>query len=57
MRRFDINETIRTTAATFEGTCSERNIRLELLLAGKELLSVQIWNRSSRYYTIYWTMR
>lgn len=34
MRRFDINETIRTTAATFEGTCSERNIRLELLLAG-----------------------
>ena len=37
MRRFDINETIRTTAATFEGTCSERNIRLELLLAGKEL--------------------
>ena len=28
---------IRTTAATFEGTCSERNIRLELLLAGKEL--------------------
>ena len=37
MRRFDINETIRTTAATFEGTCSERNIRLELRLAGKEL--------------------
>ena len=37
MRRFDINETIRTTAASFEGTCSERNIRLELLLAGKEL--------------------
>ena len=37
LRRFDINETIRTTAATFEGTCSERNIRLELLLAGKEL--------------------
>ena len=37
MQRFDINETIRTTAATFEGTCSERNIRLELLLAGKEL--------------------
>ena len=37
MRRFDINETIRTTAASFEGTCSERNIRLELPLAGKEL--------------------
>ncbi len=37
VRRFDINETIRTTAASFEGTCSERNIRLELLLAGKEL--------------------
>ena len=37
MRRFDINETIHTTAASFEGTCSERNIRLELLLAGKEL--------------------
>ncbi len=37
IRRFDINETIRTTAASFEGTCSERKIRLELLLAGKEL--------------------
>ena len=37
MRRFDINETIRTTAATFEGICTERNIRLELFLAGKEL--------------------
>ena len=37
MMHFDINETIRTTAASFEGTCSERNIRLELLLAGKEL--------------------
>ena len=57
MRRFDINETIRTTAATFEGTCSERNIRLELSLREKSFLSVQIWNRSSRYYTIYWTMR
>ena len=57
MRRFDINETIRTTAATFEGICTERNIRLELFLAGKELLSVQIWNRSNRYCTIYWTMQ
>ena len=54
MRRFDINETIRTTAATFEGTCSERNIRLELppLLEKELFLSVQIWNRSSRYCTI-----
>ena len=34
---FDINRMIKTTILTFEGTCSERNIRLELLLAGKEL--------------------
>ena len=31
----------RTTAATFEGTCSERNIRLELLLAGKKSFFVR----------------
>ena len=37
LNELDVNETIRTTAASFEGTCSERNIRLELLLAGKEL--------------------
>lgn len=37
MRRFDINETLRTTAATFEGICSERSIQLTLYLAGKEL--------------------
>lgn len=37
IRRFDINETIKTTAATFEGICTDRKIRLELILSGKEL--------------------
>lgn len=37
IRRFDINEVIKTTAATFEGTCTERKILLELILSGKEL--------------------
>lgn len=36
-RKFDINETIKTTAATFEGICTERKILLELVLSGKEL--------------------
>lgn len=37
MRRFDINEIIQMTAAAFEGICKEKNLRLELLLCGKEL--------------------
>lgn len=37
MRSFDINDTIKTTANTFEGTCRSRQIRLELLLQGREL--------------------
>ena len=37
LRKFDINETIKTTAATFEGICTERKILLELVLSGKEL--------------------
>lgn len=36
-RKFDINEVIKTTAATFEGICTERKILLELVLSGKEL--------------------
>ncbi|MDC7288240.1 ATP-binding protein [Blautia schinkii] len=36
-RRFDINEIIKTTAAAFEGICTERKILLELILSGKEL--------------------
>lgn len=36
-RRFDINDVIKTTAATFEGTCTERKILLELILHGREL--------------------
>lgn len=36
-RKFDINEVIKTTAATFEGICTERKILLELILSGKEL--------------------
>ena len=37
MKRFDINHIIQITTATFEGICQERNIRLDLPLAGKEL--------------------
>ena len=37
IRRFDINDVIKNTANTFEGTCSTKNIDLELLLSGKEL--------------------
>ena len=37
VHRFDINETLRTTAATFEGSCAKRNIQLVLYLTGKEL--------------------
>lgn len=37
MRRFDINETLRTTAATFEGSCEKHNIQLVLYLTGNEL--------------------
>ena len=37
IRRFDINDVIKNTANTFEGTCSKKNIDLELLLYGKEL--------------------
>lgn len=34
---FDINEVIRQTAATFEGTCNARYITLDLVLTGDEL--------------------
>ena len=34
---FDINDTIKTTAATFEGICTRRKIHLELLLDKKTL--------------------
>lgn len=37
LHRFNINDTITQTAATFEGICSSRQIRLELLLSGHEL--------------------
>ena len=37
IHRFDIKDTIQNTAATFEGTCAGRQIRLELLLSGREL--------------------
>ena len=35
---FDINNVIKNTAASFEGTCTERNIILELILFENELL-------------------
>ena len=34
---FDINNVIKTTAATFEGTCRDRRISIELLLTGQTL--------------------
>ena len=35
--RFDINNTIKTTVQTFEGTCKSKRISFELVLTGKEL--------------------
>lgn len=34
---FDINRIIRNTAATFEGTCKQKTIAIELILTGDEL--------------------
>ena len=34
---FDINRVIKTTAATFEGTCRDKRISIELLLTGQTL--------------------
>lgn len=35
---FDINRVIKNTVATFEGTCRERQISIELVLTGDEML-------------------
>lgn len=35
---FDINKVIRDTAASFEGTCSKKQIKLQLFLTGETLL-------------------
>ena len=37
---FDINNVIKATAASFEGSCTSRNILLELILSGKELMAL-----------------
>lgn len=37
IQSFDINQIIKSTAASFEGTCTTRQILLELVLSGKEL--------------------
>lgn len=34
---FDINHTIRSTAASFEGTCKKKNINIELVLTGENM--------------------
>lgn len=34
---FDINKVIRDTAASFEGTCTHKNLRLNLVLTGEEM--------------------
>lgn len=39
LQNFDINATIKNTAATFEGTCTKRQIQLSLILHGNELLA------------------
>lgn len=36
---FDINDVIRKTAATFEGTCRQKRISLQLILTGDELFA------------------
>ena len=35
--KFDINQTIKTTLMTFEGTCSNKHIRFNLILSGEKL--------------------
>lgn len=37
LRAFDINKVIKNTAATFEGTCREKKISIELILTGEQL--------------------
>lgn len=37
MTHFDINQTIRNTVATCEGTCRKKNIMIELILTGETL--------------------
>lgn len=39
IKDFDINKIVKATAASFEGTCTERNISLELLFSGRELIA------------------
>lgn len=34
---FDINQVIRSTAATFEGTCRQKNIAIEVILTGEKM--------------------
>ncbi|MBU5481620.1 sensor histidine kinase [Blautia sp. MSJ-19] len=36
---FDINSVIKATAASFEGSCTSRNILLELILSGQKLMA------------------
>lgn len=56
IQRFDINDTIKNTAATFEGICTSRQIRLELLLSDMNFMSELIWNRFSRFFTTFLIM-
>lgn len=37
LRAFDINKVIKNTAATFEGTCRNKRISIELILCGEQL--------------------
>ena len=39
IQSFDINSVIKATAASFEGSCTSRNILLELILSGQKLIA------------------
>ncbi len=53
IQKFDINEVIKNTAASFEGSCTTRNILLELILSGHaSFMPRPILNRFNRYCTI-----
>ena len=38
MSDFDINQIIRNTVATFEGTCEQKSISISLILTGEEMM-------------------
>lgn len=49
---FDIHEVIRSTAASFEGTCTQKKISIELVLATRHLSVFADKHKSSKCSTI-----